>query len=125
MKRTFEIFVFWMVFSLGTAMAQTTSLTPKQFKQKCEAVHGVMIDVRTPEEYIEATIPGAINVNEMATDFKLKIQKLDKAKTYFLFCGTGMRSAEAVAEMKKAGFLKVFDLEGGMTSWERDSLPVD
>ncbi|MFI5149877.1 MAG: rhodanese-like domain-containing protein [Bacteroidia bacterium] len=110
---------------LKDAGAQTVSLSPKMFKQKCEVLHGIMIDVRTPEEYLESTIPGAININMMAPDFKKQIEKLNKTKAYFLFCGTGMRSGEAVEEMKKAGFLKVFDLEGGMTSWERYDLPID
>jgi rhodanese-related sulfurtransferase len=101
------------------------SLKPKEFKLKQQNLHGVLIDVRTAREFLTETIPGAICLDVMANDFKDKIAKLDKAKTYFLFCGTGMRSACALDIMKKAGFLKLYELDGGLTAWQSYDFPLD
>jgi rhodanese-related sulfurtransferase len=60
-----------------------------------------------------------------ATNFEQKISRLPKSSNYFLYCGTGMRSMAAMEVMKKNGFYKLFDLDGGLTNWEKFELPMD
>lgn len=86
----------------------------KQFQDNKNAT---LIDVRTPEEYATGTIPGAINLNIMATDFQGKIQTLNPDKTYFIFC-SGNRSGNAVKSLKKLG-LKSYNLVGGINAWPK------
>lgn len=76
----------------------------------------VLIDVRTPEEFRAGSIKGAINLNALSTGFSDRILTMDKDKTYFLFCRSGMRSAKACSIMAKAGF-RVVNLKGGMSAW--------
>jgi rhodanese-related sulfurtransferase len=100
-------------------------MEPKQFIAKQKQVHGILIDVRTPEEYLDGTIPGALNFDFMAPDFKEQILKLDKTRVYFIFSGTGIRSATAIEQMKSLGFTKLNDLEGGIIAWKRLQMPID
>ena len=41
-----------------------------------------------------------------------------------IYCRTGQTSAEACKRLKKAGFSKVFWLDGGLSAWLTAELPV-
>jgi rhodanese-related sulfurtransferase len=45
-----------------------------------------VIDVRTIEEYLTGSLPGAKNIDFMAADFKDQVGRLDKSKTYAVVC---------------------------------------
>lgn len=78
--------------------------------------NAVLLDVRTPAEFMSGTIPGAKNLDIMSYDFHEAISKLDKSKTYFVFCRSGNRSAQACSMMSKLGF-KAYNLAGGIGAW--------
>ncbi|MBO3725190.1 rhodanese-like domain-containing protein [Actinomyces bowdenii] len=71
-----------------------------------------LIDVRTPEEYAEGHLEGAINIDIAAEDFTSRIQGLDPGASYQVYCRSGSRSARAVAAMREAGLTQVTDLGG-------------
>jgi rhodanese-related sulfurtransferase len=74
----------------------------------------LVIDVRTPEEFAEGHVDGAVNINLQGPDFSEQIGDLDPAERYVVYCRTGNRSAVAAAEM--AGIdLDVLD-GGGFTT---------
>jgi rhodanese-related sulfurtransferase len=77
----------------------------------------VLIDVRTSAEVASGAINGAINIDVSATDFKEKIAKLDKEKTYLVYCRSGARSARACSIMCEGGFTKLVNLQGGYMAW--------
>ncbi len=77
-----------------------------------------LVDVRTPEEYAEGHIEGAININFNDDNFVDLIAKVDKSKPVAVYCGRGGRSGRCSAYMKKAGFTKIYDLDGGITEWK-------
>ncbi len=80
-----------------------------------------IIDVRTEEEFIEGYIPNAINLDiHQGQGFLDEIDKLDKEGSYYLYCRSGARSAQAGTIMKQRGFDKTFNLLGGITDWEGD-----
>ncbi|CAB4336828.1 MAG: rhodanese-like domain-containing protein [Actinobacteria bacterium] len=76
-----------------------------------------ILDVRTADEYASGRIPHAINIDVEASDFDTKIAKLDKSKTYAVYCHSGRRSAIAAGKLVSAGFLSIHNLDGGITSW--------
>ncbi len=82
----------------------------------------LLLDVRTPEEFAEGHLKNALNYDFKGSDFKAKIGDLDKAKTYYVYCRSGKRSAAAVAEMRSQGFKTVYELEGGMLKWVEDGM---
>ncbi|MEB0260720.1 rhodanese-like domain-containing protein [Mucilaginibacter sp. 10I4] len=87
------------------------------FKKQIEKdpLSAVILDVRTPAEFAEASIPGALNIDILATDFKSRIQELDPGKSYYVYCSSGNRSGNAVGQMAKIG-LTAFNLIGGISA---------
>jgi phage shock protein E len=77
----------------------------------------VILDVRTPGEYTSGHIPKALNVNLMDFSFTQQISRLDKSKTYLVYCRSGNRSGQACALMTKQGFTDVHHLMGGLAAW--------
>jgi rhodanese-related sulfurtransferase len=88
--------------------------------------NGVIIDLRTMEE-IQKTgmIAGAKQLDWTAKDSEEQIKKLDKNKTYYLYCASGGRSSDAAEYMEKQGFSRIFTLQGGMTDWLKKGFPVE
>jgi phage shock protein E len=68
-----------------------------------------IIDVRTPAEYAAGHIAGAQNIDYEAADFGTRIEALDKAAPYVVYCRSGRRSALALSQMTAAGFTDVAD----------------
>ena len=96
-----------------------SDLNGAQFKSQFEnEVSKVLLDVRTPAEFQSGSISKAINIDFMANDFILKAEKLDKSKTYYVYCRSGNRSDQAVSVLNKLGF-KAFNLVGGIGAWPR------
>jgi rhodanese-related sulfurtransferase len=83
-----------------------------------------ILDVRTPEEFAEGHIGGAINIDYYHPGFQTELNKLDRTKTYLVYCRTGSRSGQAFEFMKEQGFREVFDMDGGITVWRKEGLPV-
>lgn len=78
----------------------------------------VVIDVRTPAEWQQGVIAGAdLFIDYNGANFKQQIEKLDKSKTYIIYCRSGGRSAGASQIMSDAGFKNVINMQGGISSW--------
>lgn len=101
-----------------------TDLNTAEFKKHIEKDKGILLDVRTPEEYAEGHLAGSVNINYLAGDFDTQIGKLEREKIYFVYCRSGRRSAGAAEKMQDAGFKKVYNLTGGILAWQKDGLPV-
>lgn len=100
-------------------MAMFHEIGPKEFKKKMEAYDDVvLIDVRTPEEIKEASIPGHSVMNIMDPTFTTKVDELDREKSYFVYCRSGQRSGQACRYMLSQGFKKLYNLEGGIIAWQ-------
>ena len=67
----------------------------------------LVIDVRTPEEFSDTHVEGSQNIDIFHPEFKEKISKLDKSKTYKVYCRSGNRSGQAEKLMKSLGFKDV------------------
>ena len=75
-----------------------------------DATQTILIDVRTPEEYAQGHVQGAINHDFNGGAFQAVLPTLDKAASYRLYCRSGNRSGQAMALMQQAGFTKVENL---------------
>ncbi len=84
----------------------------------------VILDIRTPEEFASGHIEGAVNINFRSDNFSEEINKLDKNKTYFVYCRTGNRSYEAVKIMAGLNFLSILRLSDDITGWKSAGLPL-
>lgn len=70
----------------------------------------ILLDVRTAEEYSTGNIPNSINIDVLSSDFKSKIDLLDKNKEYLIYCRSGNRSSIAASIMATNGFIKIYNL---------------
>ena len=87
----------------------------EEFRNQISSVSGVIIDVRTPEEFNAGHVENAININVEASDFQSKISGLDKNITYFVYCKSGRRSTLATDQMADSGFTSLLNLKGGFS----------
>ena len=76
----------------------------------------VLLDVRTAEEYMSGSLPNSINIDVMDTDFKTKINILDKNKEYIVYCRSGNRSKQAAGKLTAQGYTNIVEI-GGINSW--------
>ena len=96
----------------------TTLISADSLKVMLNNEHGILLDVRTPEEFAEGHLPGAINIDFKNEGFSAALDTLDKTKQYEVYCRSGHRSGESTEMMSKKGFKKVYDLEGGILKWQ-------
>lgn len=104
-------------FGFRAAPLGDTKLAALDFISKYQDTPGaVLVDVRTPEEYAEGHLKSSINIDIRNASFATEIATLDKSKTYFVYCRSGNRSAQAVAQMKAIGIEHIYDMLGGVSS---------
>lgn len=131
MKKTFLIIV--AIFSFGSnTFAQTanttvvTNLSAERFKAIiANDKEGVIIDLRTTDEINKGFIKGSVQLDFLAKDSEKQIDKLDKNKTYYIYCAAGGRSGDAAEYMEKHGFKRVYNLEKGFSDWAKKGFPVE
>ena len=111
-------------------MTSCTYLRPKQnsmsnltqnewVEQLAAHPQAVVLDVRTEEEFESGYIPNAQNIDlRMGPGFIEALESLDKEKTYFVYCRSGARSAQACQLMSQLGFTSTYNLLGGILEWE-------
>ena len=84
-----------------------------------EHPEAVILDVRTEDEFESGHIPNALNIDlRMGTGFIDEVNALDKKKSYYVYCRSGARSAQAVQLMRDLGFSETYNLIGGILKWE-------
>jgi len=84
----------------------------------------VILDIRTPEEFRDGHIEGAVNVDFRSENFGKEIDRFDKNKTYFVYCRTGNRSYDALNLMGPIGFRSIVRLAGDINGWKSAGLPI-
>jgi rhodanese-related sulfurtransferase len=94
-------------------------LTPADFKIQIETENVQLIDVRTPEEFQEGHIEGAVNIDFYSEDFENQFNKLDKEQPVYLYCRSGARSNQSAIKLSEMGFIEIYDLEGGILNYNQ------
>jgi rhodanese-related sulfurtransferase len=123
MKKSITL-TFVLLFVITLESCKEEILSPERFQRELAAEKGILIDVRTPAEFAEEHIDGAINVDVQNEKFITTIDSLDKNKSYFLYCRSGKRSTQAMNLMQDNGFSKLFMLKGGIIEWRLKNMPV-
>jgi rhodanese-related sulfurtransferase len=99
-------------------------VTTLQATQLINQGKSVIVDVRDAAAFAAGHLRDARNIplKELPT----RIGELDKfkSKTVIAVCQAGVQSAKAAAQLKKAGFAEVFSLEGGVSAWQAQGLPM-
>ncbi|RFN58581.1 rhodanese-like domain-containing protein [Marixanthomonas ophiurae] len=101
-------------------------MDPHHFLETMESdEQSQLVDVRTTEEFGVSHLKDAQNICVTDADFQEKIKDLDKTKPVYVYCRSGGRSARAAKILEENGFTKVYDLQGGITSWDEQGLETE
>lgn len=117
MKKIIAILSSLLLLTACSSAAGVTSMNSSDFSKKIAEPGVVLLDVRTPMEFVEGHIEGATNIDFQSGSFESQIESLDKSATYAVYCRSGNRSGQAVKVMHDAGFHDVFHLDGGVIDW--------
>ncbi len=98
--------------------------TVAEFKEAIDTELGVLIDVRTPEEFAKGHLEGAVNINFKKRTFPSYISAIAKDKPVLIYCRSGNRSAKAAFIMQTLGFKEIYDLTPGFKGWNAKKLAV-
>ena len=83
----------------------------------------IILDVRTTEEFESSRIPNSLNIDFYNPEiFMQEVSKLDKDKSYYIYCRTGVRSANSCQLMKELGFVNTYNLIGGIVDWKGETI---
>ncbi len=81
-----------------------------------------IVDVRKSDEFSAGHLRDSKNIP--IDDLDKRVGELDKAHPVLVVCQSGVRASRAAAEFRRAGFGEVYILDGGITEWRTQGLPV-
>ena len=119
----FDVAILALLF-FGGFIGNNLDVKVPEYEEAIKSNKGVLVDVRTPEEYSQEWIDGAINIDWKNENFKNEIQKLDKNKPVLIYCRSGARAGMAKRMMQKLGFKEVLNLKGGIRKWKDKGKPT-
>jgi rhodanese-related sulfurtransferase len=102
----------------------TTTATAGDGAAADAAADVIIIDVRTPEEFAQGHLEGAVNLDVEGGEFEAGLADLDPAAAYSVYCRSGRRSAIAADVMAQSGFAEVTDLGSLESAAAATGLPV-
>jgi len=110
--------------SAAAATTQPVRVGVSEFAEVIDTPGTQIIDVRTPEEFAEGHIAGAVNIPVESADFLDNVAQLDPSGTYAVYCRSGNRSQGAVDGMASVGIANIYELESGTIGWTGAGLPL-
>ena len=89
--------------------------------------YDAIVDVRTPAEFAEDHIPGAINIPRGLLEFKLSNEPelAQRDQKLVLYCKNSGRAALAACSLKEMGYLHVLSIQGGFEAWSAADKAID
>ena len=104
-----------LVLALGFLMMKRAGDVSPADARRVVAQGGLLLDVRTPEEFADGHLPSAMNIP--VQELEARIGELErKDRPIVLYCRSGNRSSHAAGILKNAGYAAVHDL-GAMSRW--------
>ena len=102
----------------------TVRRAQKLIKEHAGKTDFVILDVRTPGEFAEGHLDGAVNLDVQSPTFEKRLRALDRTRSYLVYCRTGNRSRRATIAMQARGFRSIFHMTEGIVKWKQQDLPL-
>lgn len=77
----------------------------------------ILIDVRSPQEYKEGHLKGAVSIPEYELISRCRQELENKDATYIVYCSSGSRSKKAQKQLEKLGYTNVYNLYNGIENY--------
>ncbi len=121
--RELQDYVAFCGIGRGEESEAVEEITAKELQRRRDAGEALeVIDVRDPHEWEICRIPGTRLVP--LGSLSEHLHEFDSSKTYVMHCKSGMRSAKAIGQLRKAGFRRLLNLRGGILAWSREVDPA-
>jgi rhodanese-related sulfurtransferase len=118
------ILVFISTFSFSQEVIKNVDAAT--FKKMIDEKKYILIDLRTADEIkSKGKIKGAKELDFLDKNADANIEKLDKKKSYLIYCAGGGRSGDCADLMKKQGFKEVVNLEKGFGDWKNKGFEIE
>jgi len=109
---------------LITACSSAKSLSPGELESLLAKEGVVLVDIRSPDKYADGHIEGAVNVEYHKKTFLKEMGRFDRNSEIVLYCGTGLKTGNAVKELSGAGFRRLSVLSEGLDAWKKAGYPA-
>jgi rhodanese-related sulfurtransferase len=116
----------WLVACGVSDTGGTPSVSPEEILAlRGETSAPLLLDVRTPQEFRNGHVPGAVNIP--STELAARLGEIEAAREsgIVVYCESGRRAAGATDVLVRASFEDVRHLEGDMSGWRAAGLPVE
>lgn len=108
----------WLAVACNAPAGKLKSVDKAEFAQIIGDGSVVLLDVRTPQEFSEGHIEGAMNIDVKDSLFITNVQRqIAPGSRVAVYCRSGRRSMTAAHQMVEKGY-DVVNLEGGFLVWE-------
>lgn len=125
MKNILTLIILFIT-TITFAQTKIENVDAATFKKMIDEKKSVLIDLRTNDELKnKGFIKGAKQIDWLAKDSETQITKLDKKKTYLIYCAGGGRSGDCAEFMKAKGFKHVVNLEKGFEDWKKKGFEIE
>ena len=81
----------------------------------------IILDVRTPEEFADKHIPGAINIPNETISTEEIPELPDKDQLILVYCRSGNRSKQASEKLAALGYTNIVEF-GGINDWPGETV---
>lgn len=121
-----KLFLIMMVLLAANGIfAQTpVNVSALKFNELIKSGSGIVLDVRTPQEYSRGHIANSTLISTSDREFVNKVALLQKDKPIYVYCLSGSRSVAAANYLSKIGFTNVYNLQRGLIEWQGNNLPL-
>ena len=128
--RLLSVLIYFLVICAGCAGKGEMASTGVSVAQLEEIIKSdpevILVDVRRAAEIAGGVLPGNKVYIEYGTPgYEEKLAQLDKSQSYYLYCHSGLRSAQAANLLKKLGFMHVYNVEGGIVEWRKNGYKTE
>jgi thioredoxin len=96
----------------------------KQFSELIAGGEGIILDVRTSQEYSQGHINNSTLISTNDPKFVEKVSLLQKDKPIFIYCLTGSRSYAVANYLVRNGYSNIYNLGRGILEWQRYGYPI-
>ena len=108
----------WLAVACNAPAGKLKSVEKAEFAQIIGDGSVVLLDVRTPQEFAQGHIVGAINIDVKDSLFISNVQRqVAPGRRVAVYCRSGRRSMSAAQQMVEKGY-DVVNLKGGFLAWE-------
>ncbi len=116
---------FWLLWPMLTRGASgAADVSPSDAVLLINREHATVLDVRSAAEFSGGHITDAINIPLPELESRLGELAKYKDKPLLVNCQGGVRSTSACSVLKKGGFSRIYNLQGGVNAWMQAKLPV-